>query len=143
MTIDDLPDLALSIQQPWSALIVHGHKNIENRDWKTNRRGLIVIHAGQKIDTSAHRDVREGFHPVSGEEVEPGRWDGIADQPIGGIVGVAEIIGCVPTATSKWRSEYREWFVGKYGFVLANQRPVPFIPCKGALGFFRWKDRLI
>ena len=32
---------ALSIKQPWSWLIVHGHKDIENRDWSTQLRGRV------------------------------------------------------------------------------------------------------
>lgn len=36
---------ALSIKQPFAALIVHGIKDIENRTWKTNYRGKIYIHA--------------------------------------------------------------------------------------------------
>jgi hypothetical protein len=29
------------------------------------------------------------------------------------------------------------WFFGPYGFVIAETRPRRFLPCKGALGFFR------
>jgi hypothetical protein len=42
----------------------------------------------------------------------------------GGIVGIAEITDCV--------TEYESpWFTGKYGFVLANARSLPFMPCRG------------
>jgi hypothetical protein len=51
---------------------------------------------------------------------------------MGGIVGIAEIVGCV----TKYDSE---WFFGPYGFVLANARPLPFMPCRGMLGFF-WPE---
>ena len=47
----DIPVKALSIQQPWAWLIVNGHKDIENRDWRTNFRGPVAIHAGKKIET--------------------------------------------------------------------------------------------
>lgn len=30
----------------------------------------------------------------------------------------------------------RPWFFGPYGFVLADVRELPFMPCKGQLGFF-------
>jgi hypothetical protein len=39
--------LALSIKQPWSWLIVFGHKDIENRSWPTRYRGRFLIHAGR------------------------------------------------------------------------------------------------
>ena len=32
---------ALSIRQPWSWLILHGGKDIENRSWRTNVRGPV------------------------------------------------------------------------------------------------------
>jgi hypothetical protein len=50
--------------------------------------------------------------------------------PRGGIVGVAEIVDCVSSSTSPW-------FVGEYGFLIRNARPLPYVPCRGALGFFR------
>ena len=40
---------ALSIRQPWAWLIVNGHKDIENRDWPTNFRGRLLVHAGQTM----------------------------------------------------------------------------------------------
>lgn len=48
----------------------------------------------------------------------------------GGIIGETEIIDCVTESKSPW-------FCGRYGFVLRNSKPLPFEPCKGALGFFR------
>lgn len=47
----------------------------------------------------------------------------------GGIVGIAEITGCVKHHRSKW-------FQGKFGWLLANARRLPFKPCKGQLKFF-------
>lgn len=44
--------------------------------------------------------------------------------------GEAELVDCVTHHGS-------EWFTGPYGFVLDNAKPLPFTPCRGALGFFR------
>jgi hypothetical protein len=52
------------------------------------------------------------------------------EYPAGGIVGVADIVDCVTASKSPW-------FVGNFGFVIANARPLPFYACRGALGF--WK----
>ena len=38
---------AITIKQPYASLIVEGIKDIENRTWKTNYRGRILIHAGK------------------------------------------------------------------------------------------------
>lgn len=107
---------ALSIKQPWSWLIIHGHKDIENRDWSTQLRGRILIHAGKKHDGS------------------PADWDwpGIPRPDhldYGVIVGEAEIYGCVTASASPW-------FQGPYGFLIRNARPLPFRPWRGQLGFF-------
>lgn len=143
----DIPFRALSIQQPWAWLIVNGHKNIENRDWSTKFRGPVAIHAGKKVDADAAWEMSQGVHPVSGERLpldHPAFQE--ADKPwsgcFGGIVGVAEIVDCVSRADSDWKPEYSEWFVGKYGFVIANARPVEFIPVRGALSFFDWRRNL-
>jgi len=47
----------------------------------------------------------------------------------GGIVGEVDIVDCVTESESPW-------FFGDYGFVLANPKPMPLQPCKGALKFF-------
>ena len=109
--------LALSIKQPWSWLIINDHKDIENRSWPTRFRGPVLIHAGKQHDG------------------RPSEWDWPSIQrperfDYGGIIGVAEIVDCVTASDS-------EWFFGQYGFVLRNARPVPFVPCRGQLGFFR------
>ncbi|WP_197738396.1 hypothetical protein [Tardiphaga sp. P9-11] len=46
---------------------------------------------------------------------------------MGGVVGVADLIDCVPEHSSKW------YVAGHYGFVLANARALPFVAWRGAL----------
>jgi hypothetical protein len=119
-------DRALSIRQPWSWLIVHGFKNIENRTWITHHRGPFHVHASSSLfGTIAERErirvwVRRRFGITVPEDDE---------LPIGGIVGKANIVDVV----SKHRSA---WFVGPVGFVLTEARPSRFRPMRGALGFF-------
>ena len=119
---------ALSIMQPWAWLIVNGHKAIENRSWRCHYRGPILIHAGKKVDRDTLQDLRDRWHPVTGT-VLPNEIVAPYQIETGGIVGEAEIVDCVE------RSE-DPWFVGRFGIVLRNARPLPFRPCKGALGFF-------
>lgn len=112
--------LAISIKQPWAWLIVNGYKDIENRDWPTNRRGMHHIHTGKKPDP----------------DFDYARWEAYIgrhiprDLPLGALVGEARITDCVVQHESKW-------FFGDFGFVLDSQRAYPHpIPCKGQLGFF-------
>lgn len=126
----DPPERALSIMQPWAALIVYGLKPLENRTWWASRRGPILIHTGKQPDKGAFYDVACGVHPVTGEKTTfPSEvLEGM--HLLGGIVGLADITGCVSEHSS-------EWFVGPFAFVLENQKPLPFIPLLGQRGFFR------
>ena len=67
----------LAIRQPWAWAIVIGAKDIENRAWSTDHRGLFVIQAsgaktlvnGQQI--SGRHDLRRGdLIEVSGLTLE-------------------------------------------------------------------------
>jgi hypothetical protein len=110
---------ALSIRQPWAWAIVTGRKPVENRDWSTSFRGRVLIHAGKRIDDGAV------FLPEGASEYCPRD----EDLPLGGIVGVATIVDCVTAHPSPW-------FVGRFGFVFKDARPLPLVPCRGQLGFF-------
>lgn len=121
--------MALSIRQPWAWLIVNGHKDIENRDWHTGKRGPILIHAGKQLDREAHDDLRADIHPVTGERTRLGLLYPAMKVELGGIVGIAEITGCTNRSDS-------EWFVGRNGIMLRAARPLAFQPCPGKLGFF-------
>ncbi len=54
----------ITIKQPWAWAIVAGHKKIENRSWKTDWRGELVIIAGRaqdRIDYGRHFLDRHGI----------------------------------------------------------------------------------
>ena len=126
-----MPGIALTIRQPWASLIVHGGKDIENRTWPTKFRGPVLIHASKKRDD---RELLSYRHLQRRRDIVI-EWTGDAsrkwkDLPCGGVIGIAEIVDCVSSRSSPW-------FVGDFGFVLANPRAVPFFACRGALGF--WK----
>jgi len=134
----DIPSIALSIRQPWAwAIITPGvGKDIENRQWPTKYRGPVALHASKGCTRAEYEDFIETVHHI-GETHEFPKGiivPGLKQIDRGGIVGVIDIIDCVTESTSPW-------FFGDYGFVLANPRPVPFIPVKGALGFFNWRKQ--
>jgi hypothetical protein len=114
--------LCLSVQQPWAWLIVNGLKPVENRDWPTKVRGRVGIHAGKKFDHEGYAWVQREFPQI--EMPAPDAF------PLGGIVGRARLTDCVEDMDSPW-------FFGRYGFVFADPGPLPLIPCRGMLGFFR------
>jgi hypothetical protein len=117
---------ALSVRQPWAWLIVNGYKDIENRNWPTSFRGRIYIHAGKRFDEGALAWVIEKRLMPTGANTSI-----LRNLPHGGIVGEVDIIDCVCYSPSPW-------FIGRYGFVLANPKAYDgIILCKGRLGFFK------
>lgn len=116
----------ISIKQPWASLIVTGARNIEtgkvdfkdieNRTWPTKYRGPLLIHASRRPDTVSQDEIARRFGVRLG-----------SDAPVGGVVGIADVIDCVPEHPSKWH------VAGHYGFVLANARTLPFKPWRGTL----------
>ena len=120
----------LSIKQPWAWLIVQGFKDVENRTWRSDYRGPLLIHTGKTFDAGFDfawgQKMLDRLHPGA---MLPRR----ADYPLGGIVGRCELVDCVVRSDSPWH------FAGNYGFVLHNPEPLPFEPAKGALGLF-WLD---
>jgi hypothetical protein len=118
---------ALSIRQPWAWLILHGGKDIENREWPTMYRGPFWIHASSHF-TRADYEACALFIAGMRTEWRLPAYD-ILRGRTGGIVGRAELARCVTGSESPW-------FCGPFGFVIRNPQPTNFIPCKGRLKFF-------
>ena len=120
---------AISIRQPWAWLILHGGKDIENRNWPTSVRGRVLIHAAKGM---THQEWSDAWAYAQGtgasaKAVAARLTHGSIER--GGIVGSVEIVDCVSTSDSRW-------FMGRFGFVLRNPQPLPFRPWRGQLGFF-------
>lgn len=122
--------LVISVRQPWAWLIIHGGKDIENRDWFTKVRGRVLIHAAKGMTQDEWSWAWSFAH---GSGAGPKALEmGVTSKNIerGGIIGSVEIVDCVTHSNSRW-------FQGRYGFVLRDPQPLPFYPCRGQLGFFR------
>ena len=131
--------LALSVKQPWAALLVYGHKCIEIRRWPTRYRGAVLIHAARVLDR------------------RPEAWALVPDeiyaaaQTAGGIMGVGLLSDCLvyQTRESFAADERRHrndpgWFTEPpvYGFVLTQVHRLPFRPYPGSVRFFAVQKRL-
>lgn len=126
---------ALSIQQPWAAVIVAGLKDIENRTWPTSFRGRFLVHATKwSSERAFHEDLeyiktrltRDAMADLLSaplfDEVSPVRR-------YGAIIGEATLSDCVNTHSSRW-------FEGRYGWVLRDAKRLKPIEAKGRLGFW-------
>lgn len=120
---------AISIRQPWASLIIAGIKDLENRTWATSHRGPILIHAAAKMTAHEYRDafafISQRLGETAARRIIPARFN----LPMGGIIGSANITAVVTASKSKW-------FTGPVAWVMTDVQPVPFLPCKGALGIF-------
>jgi len=126
--------VALSVKQPWAALLAAGVKTVEVRTWPTARRGTVFLHAAKVPDPRPH-----GWTLVNTPKL-------IRDAAVGGgIVSVAELVDCVTyldaTAFAADIARHRNlpsWFRPPqlYGFVFADIRPVPFHAVAGNTFFF-------
>ena len=129
---------ALSIRAPWWWAILHLGKDIENRDWYTNFRGTVYLHAGKFWEEEEINEDIDDIASIVGNQIpEMFCPKDVIISGCGSIVGKVDIVGCVQQSESRW-------FFGKYGFQLAN--PVAFpqpVPFKGALGFFDVPDALL
>ncbi len=126
----DIPEIALSVQQPWAWAITEGGKDIENRsrfavtkgDMKPRR---IAIHASLGMTRDDYEDAARFMAQIG--VVCPLPYE----LARGAIVGVATVTAIVSEHSSPW-------FFGPRGLVMADQIVVDPIPAKGALGYFKW-----
>ena len=125
-----LPELALSVRQPWAWAILHAGKDVENRSLGSIRAGRMVCR-------------RIALHAASGMrrvEYDWALWrmeqDGVFvphpdDLPRRAIIGSVEVVEIITESTSPW-------FGGQAGLRLKDPRPCDPIPASGALGYFAW-----
>lgn len=126
-----LPELALSVRQPWAWAIIYAGKDIENRSWQAvnhglKRRGRVAIHASKGMTQSEFNSTAD-FMTKMGIKIPDAR-----DLLRGGIIGSVEVIDVVSESESPW-------FFGPRGLVLSDPEPCEFTPAIGALGYFKWE----
>lgn len=145
----ELPERALSLIQPMGTAIVKGWKPIENRSWRPWESivgKMIAIHASAKWDDNYANMVGRitGWRPIATVQ--------------SAIIGVARVTGYVTlnedTGVATRLGEHgvdslpledlpgREWFVGPYGWTLADAREIDPIPCKGSRGLWQIKSAM-
>lgn len=153
---------AISVQQPWASLIVHGIKDIENRTWQTKFRGKVYIHATAKESGAL-------YELLNDKQIEKmnNHWTDspYPNRPLSAIIGEVDIVDCVINHPSIWaeKTPYREEddFMDEkdernyYKNILPNIKPIynwvlanpvlyekPILNVKGALSFWEPEDCL-
>jgi hypothetical protein len=125
---------ALSIKQPWAALIAAGRKTIEVRTWPVSRRSPVLIHAAKVPDLRP-----EGWAAIDTPELKT------LSQLQGGIIGVADLADCIRydsaeafAADAPRHFNATGWFrpPRMYGFAFESARVLSFVPWTGNTFFF-------
>lgn len=122
---------ALSLTQPWAWLVVHGGKDVENRRWNTHFGGEFLVHAAKGMTKDDYDAAWEMARTIDQNLA----WAIPLREKLdrGGIVGRADLYGVLPRTanpSTPWHMR------NQYGFCLRNQQPLPFLACRGALGFW-------
>ncbi len=134
---------ALSIRPVWAWLLIRPDitdpvaraaalgreiKDIENRSRRTQYRGPFLIHASKSLTRTDYEDAWHTLKRAAGQTAAA-QMPALHELVCGGIIGQADLVDCVPHSESPY-------FVGEFGYVVRNARPLPFRPFPGKLGFF-------
>jgi hypothetical protein len=99
---------ALSVKNPWAAMIADGRKTIETRTWPTRHRGEILIVASKR-----------GGGPNAGHAV-----------------CVARLVDCRPMTRRDERAACIDLYSGAWAWLLEDIRPIKPFPVRGRLKLY-------
>lgn len=138
--MQDLPDKALSVRQPWAWAIIHAGKRLENRTAHAislggMKPGFICIHASKGMTREEYEDGKD-FIERARSEISFGFAITNVPRPDelirGAIIGVVRVTGIAKESDSPW-------WIGPRALILDNTKAVDPIPVGGDLGYFDWK----
>ncbi len=136
---------ALSIRQPWAWAIIHAGKDIENRTRILSRAMVgqrFLIHASKGLNREEYNRAAEAIwfncltHVPAQDRIERGGFIGSALLLRYVQDGVRPGAAACVTDPRGDPEVWGNWYQGPVGLVLRDVRPMDFIPCKGALGFW-------
>jgi len=118
----------LSVRQPWATLICSGIKTVENRTWKTDYRGKLLIHAsGNSLSYPDFRCLPKSWQKKMMEYADSGDWSEASE----GMLNYCELLRMtyefygqdydLQEPPETWHEEA----VKKHGF---------FMPCQAIIG---------
>jgi hypothetical protein len=132
---------AVSIHQPWAHAILHLGKDVENRTWRTNHRGPLLVHASKSLASYARQD-RKHWRRAYGVELPE-----VKTMTFGAIIGVVDVVGCVELCEPDLLDDAKKsvWAEAEgFGWILENPRAFPEpVTFRGAQLIFEVPDNLI
>jgi hypothetical protein len=145
---------ALTVYQPYAALIAIGAKPYEFRPRRLNYRGTVAIHAGKKDPHKTPLLELQGFEAAVNKAFEAS--DAWSMLPLGAVIAVVDIVDCeritaahgsdwAQTVTSAGAINFisNDYLIfgnpkiGDFAYRIDNIRRLPHpIPCRGQQGLF-------
>src|SRR3954453_23306276 len=152
---------ALTIRQPWAALIMAGSKDVENRVWPTSFRGRLAIHAGLRFaditsDSITSDSITSDSIPshsitsdsitsdsITSDSIVPAVGaelgipaDAVMTLPRGVLVGTVELHDC------RRDSDSRGALPDRWHWLVRDPEPLAEpVPATGRLGLWTWDER--
>ena len=128
---------ALTIHPVWAWAIVHGHKRVENRTWRTHHRGPLLIHASADSPAARQSDAaaRKALATLGIDVPEM--------VPAGAIVGQVELIDVVTPNSGQHdlfnsRLDGDPLAVGPFCWLLGQPTTLTPIALRGQQGLFNY-----
>ncbi len=145
---------ALTLTQPWAALVAIGAKRIETRGWATPHRGRVAIHAAKRWTVDDRLVV-----------ADPTFLDALAvwwgpdlthcldrlDQQRGHVIAVTSILDCVPVEDHRvmvrldsrpggdTEEAFGNYAPGRWAWLLGGVEILRHpTPARGMLGLWEW-----
>lgn len=128
----------LSVAQPWASLLAVGAKKYETRSWKTEYRGVIVIHAAKGLSKESRRLMK--LNPLTSA-----LGMSLDELPRGMIVAWGQLTGVVRTEDiadlDPFERKMGDFGRGRYAWRIEEivLQPTP-IPYRGRLGLWEAPD---
>ena len=133
----------LTVRQPWASLIICGAKNVENRNWSTEHRGLMLIHAALEpappLEWERARELLEQAN--ADPEAIKQFFDAAGLESERGVILGSVVLDAV------WQNPYCSPWASedfRYQWVLKNSKQFPStVPVKGRLGLWNWDEQYV
>ena len=159
---------ALTLHEPWAALIRAGYKEVETREWYTGYRGPLAIHSAKRKPDSlslsqitfalASKGCLPPWYPdwhANGAEQTRRYADPVFH--CGCVLALCELVACIPAALVHvtahklkpgfepkhgWELErqFGNYIEGRWTWILRNVKPVdPPVPAIGQRKLWDWQ----
>lgn len=130
---------ALSLTQPFATLVAIGAKRVETRNWSTQYRGPLAIHAAKAFPAEMRALCRRPVFQRALALLDPDQL------PLGQVIAIGRVADVRSTNSpsfmrtlSPTEIAFGDYRPDRFGWVLSGVRPIPPVAARGMLGLWEW-----